>query len=480
MKFTHYIISLLIVATLSSVMTLWVYNNYIFDKEHLLKALRKDVYYMAERDVLLSPKLRTEFKTAVPSDFVKAAEKSRKAVVFIKSNAPNTNSTYDDIFYGLSTGSGVIISADGYIATNYHVIKGANKIDITLDDNRAYEAKLIGKDESTDLALLKIPAYDLNFVVIGNSDSLQIGEWVLAVGNPFKLQSSVTAGIVSAKARNINILTSQGIESFIQTDAAVNPGNSGGALINTQGDLVGICTAIKSFSGRYEGFSFAIPSNLAAKVLYDLMEYGVVQRGWLGIEIENVDNGIAQKLNLTEVSGVMISSVEKSGSAYSSGLKSLDVIHNINNVKVSNTSEFMEMIARYRPGDKISIVYSRNGIKYSVKATLRNQLNTEDLMTLTQFDIFTKLGFEIRLPDKFEKAVISPNGIIVQSVTRGSIVATSRLEPGYVITKVNNNTIKSPKQLADILEENKGKSVIIEGFYPKIPGEFPYSFVIPN
>lgn len=480
MKIKYYIIGLLGVSILSSILSIGLYERFLFNEAKWLKALRSDVHAMAEKDILLSPKLRQEFMTAVPSDFVKAAEKSRKAVVFIKSNGENSETGYDDIFQGLNTGSGVVISSDGYIATNYHVVKAATKIDITLNDNRVFEAKLVGYDESTDLALLKIPVLDLDFLVMGNSDSLMIGEWVLAVGNPFKLQSTVTAGIVSAKARNINILESQGIESFIQTDAAVNPGSSGGALINTRGDLVGICTAIKSFSGRYEGFSFAIPSNLAAKILSDLMEFGIVQRGWLGIEIENVDNDMAQKLNLSEVAGVMISSVTKEGGAYAAGLKASDVIHSVDNTKVLNISEFMEIIARHRPGDKVNIVYTRQGLKQSTQATLRNQLNSEELIAVTQYDVFKSIGIEVRLPDKYERAVISSQGIIVQSVMRGSVAARSRLEPGYFITKINNKVLKNPKQLAEILENSRGSSVIIEGFYPKVPGEFPYTFIVPE
>ena len=197
----------------------------------------------------------------------------------------------------------------------------AIKIDVTLNDNREYEARIIGVDPSTDLALLKIDAVNLDYLIFGNSDSLLIGEWVMAVGNPFRLQSTVTAGIVSAKARSINLLENQGIESFIQTDAAVNPGNSGGALINTRGDLIGICTAMQSNSGKFEGFSFAIPSNLAKKVIADLREYGVVQRGWLGIEIENIDNQMASKLALDEVAGVFVASVHKAGGAAAAGTR---------------------------------------------------------------------------------------------------------------------------------------------------------------
>ena len=203
------------------------------------------------------------------------------------------------------------MSSDGFIVTNNHVVRDAEDVEVMLNDNREYKAKIVGTDPNTDLALLKIEAEGLKFLIFGNSDSLQVGEWVMAIGNPFRLQSTVTAGIVSAKGRNINILENQGIESFIQTDAAVNPGNSGGALVNTKGELVGINTAIMSLSGNYEGFSFAVPANLAKKVVSDIRQYGFVQRGWLGVELENIDNMRAQKLHLKEVAGVYIALVTK-------------------------------------------------------------------------------------------------------------------------------------------------------------------------
>ncbi len=289
----------------------------------MIKENQEIALAVAEREMVLSDRFSQSYRSSYPTDFIHAAEMSRKAVVFIKSDANNNKSFSDDQWLHSNSGSGVIVSSDGYIVTNNHVLDGAKKIEVTLNDNRVFIADIVGADPSTDLALLKISSLDLDYLIFGNSDSLQIGEWVMAVGKPFRLQSTVTAGIVSAKARNINLLTNHGIESFIQTDAAVNPGNSGGALINTRGDLVGICTAILSHSGRYEGFSFAVPSNLAKKVINDLKEFGVVQRGWLGIEIENIDNKTAKELGLSEVSGVFISSVSKGGGASDAGLKSI-------------------------------------------------------------------------------------------------------------------------------------------------------------
>ena len=255
---------------------MYVFYNYFNPVKKIYVEQENRAIQTAERELLFSDRFNSSMRSAAPTDFVKAANESREAVVFIRSLKSIRDENYNNTF-GAATGSGVIISKDGYIVTNNHVISKGSDIEVMLNDNKEYQAEIIGHDESTDLALLKIKAdKDLPFLVFGNSDSLSIGEWVMAVGNPFRLQSTVTAGIVSAKARNINILENYGVESFIQTDAAVNPGNSGGALVNTRGELVGINAAIMTQSGNYEGFSFAIPANLARKVVKDLMEFGVV------------------------------------------------------------------------------------------------------------------------------------------------------------------------------------------------------------
>lgn len=451
-------------------LAVWVYDRYFLEKneERLSKAIA-----VAEHDLLFSERLNYAFKSSSPNDFISAAESSRKAVVFLRTKGN------DDAQFGINSGSGVVISQDGYIATNHHVVKNAIKIDVTLHDNRTFTAKLVGADPSTDLALLKIESQDLDFLIFGNSDSLMIGEWVMAVGNPFRLQSTVTAGIVSAKARSINLLENQGIESFIQTDAAVNPGNSGGALINTRGDLVGICTAIQSNSGKFEGFSFAIPSNLAKKVINDLREYGIVQRGWLGVELENVDNEMATTLQLPEVSGVFISAINKDGSAYDAGLLKYDVIIRANQVKTASISELMAQLALYKPGDKVTLNIIRNGREVIVDAILRNQLNSTDLIQSRTTEILQKIGIELREADKYEKAVIAPEGIIVVSIQNGTIIDKTKMEPGFIIVKVNDRKVSSVAMLIDYFESHKGKTIILEGYYPKIPGEFPYTFVVP-
>lgn len=461
------IVSLLSIATYHFV----VVKYFLSDEVINLKAKK-----VAENEILFSDKFSRLFRSSYPSDFISAAEDSRKAVVFIKTMIRPGELLAKNYS---NTGSGVLISEDGYIVTNQHVVQSASKVEVTLQDNRTYIAKVIGEDKNTDLALLKVEAENTNFLVFGNSDSLRIGEWVLAVGNPFRLQSSVTAGIVSAKARSINLLENQGIESFIQTDAAFNPGSSGGALVNTSGELVGIATAILSESGRYEGFSFAVPGNLARKVVADLKEFGTVQRGWLGVDIENIDNKMAEELGLNEVSGVLISHASKDGGASEAGIQNNDVIVSINNVKINNTSEFMELLGQYRPGEKLEVIYIRNKVKKMASPVLRNQLNTTDLIGVVSSGTFNELGFEVRELDSYEKAIYSPTGVKVISIQNGSIVAHTRMEPDYIITKINNKKITSIRQVKKMLEESKGKSIILEGFYPKYPGEYPYTFVVP-
>ena len=302
-KNTLIIIGISLVSTISVLLAyhFLIANNKAYILEKKARAIKA-----AENDIQFSDRFKQIFSSATPSTFIEAAENSIDAVVSIQALSKATGGSIITRIVESSDGSGVIMSQDGYIITNNHVIKDAESIAVLLNDQREYSASLIGSDESTDLALLKIESSDLPYLTFGNSDSVSVGEWVMAIGNPFKLQSTVTAGIVSAKGRNINLLQKTGIESFIQTDAAVNRGNSGGALINTNGELIGINTAILSEGGNYEGFSFAIPINLARKVINDIKEFGSVQRGWLGIEIINVDNNIANTYKLKEVGGVYL------------------------------------------------------------------------------------------------------------------------------------------------------------------------------
>lgn len=323
-----------------------------------------------------------------PTDFTLAAEKSMPAVVHIKSKKVNRNTnnsgSFEDLFdlFGGDmfrgqqppsggTGSGVIISKGGYIVTNNHVVKGADELEVTLFDNRKFKADVVGTDPATDVAVLKISEQNLPTLEFANSDDVRIGEWVLAIGNPFNLTSTVTAGIVSSKGRNINIIKDKkGLESFIQTDAAVNPGNSGGALVNTKGQLVGINTAIQSRMGVFAGYSFAIPSNLVTKVVDDIIEYGSAKRGMMGVRITELDAELANELNVDLARGVVISSVEPGGAAEAAGLKANDVITEVNGRKVVTAPELQEFVGINRPGDQIRVTIHRGKTKKEITVTL--------------------------------------------------------------------------------------------------------------
>ena len=304
-------------------------------------------------------------------NFELAADISIKSVVHIKSKfLKNEIFRYYDPFYGnryfnhpqekSGSGSGVIISSDGYIITNRHVINEAKEIEVVLNDKRTYIGEIIGEDQSTDLALIKIKAKNLPSLKFANSDNINIGQWVLAVGNPFNLNSTVTAGIISAKSRKINILNDGGIEAFIQTDAAINPGNSGGALVNTNGELIGINTAIQSNTGSYTGYGFAIPSNMVQKIFQDLKVHGVVKRAYIGIHITDITNDIKKHLQIDNLSGVLISKVLKESAAEKAGIRDHDIILNINGKDVNSTSEIHEQIIQFSPGDEIICTIKRD------------------------------------------------------------------------------------------------------------------------
>jgi serine protease Do len=450
-----------------------IYASFINPMQKIYIEESRKAMKTAETDLLFSSKLDKLFRSSQPTDFISAAKNSQEAVVFLRALSKIKDENLLNDSYSAETGSGVIISGDGYIVTNYHVIKDAAKVEAMLNDNREFVAKIVGSDPNTDLALLKIESENLDFLIFGNSDSLQVGEWVMAIGNPFRLQSTVTAGIVSAKGRNINILENQGIESFIQTDAAVNPGNSGGALVNTRGELIGINTAIMTMSGNYEGFSFAVPSNLAKKVVSDIKEYGSVQRGWLGVELENIDNNRAQKLSIPEVAGVYIALVTKGGAAYDAGLQSGDVITMLNQNKIITLPQFMEAIGTYKPGDKLRIDYIRNGKRSYTYATLRNQLNSTDFIAVRKDQELINLGFEIRDLDSYEKSKHKTEGILVVTVYRNSKIDKARMEPGFIITKINGKKIGTVNEFIEIFKSSKEK-LSLNGFYENYPGEFPY------
>ncbi len=413
-------------------------------------------------------------------DLVKASNESKLAVVYIESRSTQTGNYFGNRNVEGSTGSGVIISENGYIATNHHVIEGADAFSILLDDGREYDAKLIGSDPSSDLALLKIDAKDLPHLSFGDSDSLMVGEWVLAIGNPFRLYSTVTAGIVSAKSRNINILDDSAIESFIQTDAAVNPGNSGGALVNTRGQLMGINTAIMTYSGQYEGFSFAVPSNIAKKVLEDIREFGSTKRGWLGVVIRPVDAATAKDAGLSEVSGVIIERVNESSAADVAGLEPGDVVTKIDGQKIITSPDFIGKLGQHRPGDVLRFEYMRGGKQKEATVKLSDS-RTGTLGDISSAkapdDILIDLGMAIRDLSPNEKSRLPKGGVIVSTIQRGSQIAGANMEEKFIITRINGVPVKDVDAFKQELKR-AGSGLYLQGYYEEYPGDFAYSLAI--
>lgn len=390
----------------------------------------------------------------------------------------------------IGSGSGVIISPDGYIATNNHVVKDADKIEVILNDKRSYKGKVIGTDPNTDLALIKINENDLPFVKYGNSDDVKVGEWVLAVGNPFNLTSTVTAGIVSAKGRNINIIGSDNedpnakifpIESFIQTDAAVNPGNSGGALVSTAGELIGINTAIASQTGSYAGYSFAVPVNLVKKVMDDLLKYGEVQRAFLGITMQDVTSELAKEKDIKNVKGVYVKSVAEGGAADKAGIQEGDVITSIDNTTVNSMPELQEIVGRHRPGDQVGIVLVRAGKEKSLTAELRNKDLTTSIIKKETFDANEVLGADLaNLMPKEKSSLRIPSGVKISRLKPSSKLSTLGVREGFIITKINNKPVNNESDVTEAVNDNDG-FVTVEGIYPNTPNTTRvFSFGVKN
>ncbi|HRH66977.1 MAG TPA: Do family serine endopeptidase [Bacteroidia bacterium] len=415
---------------------------------------------------------------AVLPDLTGAADITVHAVVHVKTAYANRTSGYNPFgyspfdFWGRpresqpqeGSGSGVIITDDGYIVTNNHVVDNAEKVMVTLNDNRTFTAKVIGTDPSTDLALLKIDEKNLPFIAYGNSDNLKVGEWVMAVGNPFNLTSTVTAGIVSAKARNIGILPDQfKIESFIQTDAAVNPGNSGGALVNTRGELVGINSAIASNTGSYTGYSFAIPVNLVKKVMDDLVEFGSVQRGFIGVSIRDLDSKLAEEKGLKETQGVYVAGLTEGGAASEAGLEEGDVIIKVGEVGVNSTPQLQEQIGRFRPGDKVNVTVMRNGTEKTLAVVLRNK--DGDTKIVKNDQVLNLLGgtFENIRPDDQSKLGIK-GGVRISKLLAGKL-RSAGIREGFIITSIDKKPIRTMDDLENALKTKQG-GVLIEGVYP--------------
>jgi serine protease Do len=462
---------------------------------------RKEVVFQKAEDYSLIHRA-SGMPAAAELDFSAQAEKVTPAVVNIKAKRPAPGMAQNDLFrdfFGGSpffmeppqqqnqpkerenaaTGSGVIISKDGYIVTNNHVVADATELEVSLTDKRTYKAKVIGTDPSTDLAVIQIKESNLPVLAFGNSDAVKVGSWVLAVGSPFNLTSTVTAGVVSAKARNISLLRERSnvpVESFIQTDAAINPGNSGGALVNLNGDLIGINTAIASPTGAYSGYGFAVPVNLVTKVVEDIIKYGSVQRGFLGIVIRDLDGNLAKEKDLSISEGILVDSVNKESAAREAGIQKGDVIVKVEGKKVSSVGELQEQIARHRPGDKVSLTINREGKEMAMSTTLKNKEGKSEVTKSERKEIFEVLGAEFaELTAKDRKNAKVEQGVKVSKIFPGGKLRTQTdMKDGFIITKVDKQLVSSVKELAALLEKKSG-GVMLEGVYDDLPGNYYFA-----
>jgi Do/DeqQ family serine protease len=437
-------------------------------------------------------------------DFTPAATSATPAVVHIKTRTKAKQATvqqrqrnpfadmfgdeFGDFFGGgprmipeqRAGGSGVIITQDGYIVTNNHVINGADEINVTLNNKKTYKATVVGADASTDLAVIKIETKGLPYLIYGNSDDAKLGQWVLAIGYPLTLDVTVTAGIVSAKARRLGINNRQSdvaIESFIQTDAAVNPGNSGGALINTNGELIGINSAIASPTGSYAGYSYAIPVNIVKKVVTDIVKFGAVQRAFIGVQYLPEGEEISEEIKKNnpgykEGEGVYVVDVMAGGAAADAGLKKADIVTKINGVSVTNGAELQEQVARYKPSDKISLTYIRGGKENTVSLVLKNKAGNTNIVK--NDGVLEKLGAELASVDsKTAAANEITGGIVVKRINEG-LLKKSRMQEGFIITSINDQPLKTLTDLERAIAANKGRKIKVEGIYPGYEGTYAY------
>ncbi len=472
--------SVLIISLVSSLGALYLDRKVFRDSEQPYQSI-------SERQTDILSKYFSDTLPAFGANvnFVAPAQRVKSSVVHIRSSWDKTPENlrqyhrevpgFDDFFSdpgpkNESSGSGVILTDQGFIVTNHHVIDEASKVEVVLDNKQSYQAEIIGSDPTTDLALLKINANGLPFVKYGNSDALQIGEWVLAIGNPFDLTSTVTAGIISGKGRSINLLrekSSLAIESFIQTDAAVNPGNSGGALVNLRGELVGINTAIASPTGSYSGYSFAVPSNLVKKVVDDLQKYGVVQRGLLGVSIMDIDAGLAKENNLSSNEGVFVREVGEGSAAAEAGILKGDILMALNGKKTGSVPELQELVGRFRPGEKVKITLLRGSEEKTLTVTLKNQNGNTRI---------TRKEKEENLEIKELQAIVAPvsekkmqelgisYGVEIKNLT-GSRLEKLGIPEGFIIQKLDKQAVKSPEQLRQ-LYRRASEAILLEGLAP--------------
>jgi serine protease Do len=381
----------------------------------------------------------------------------------------------------MGTGSGVIVSSDGYIVTNNHVIDQADEIEVTLHNNDTYKAKIIGTDRSTDIALLQIRKDGLDALPFGNSDLVEVGEWVMAIGNPFNLNSTVTAGIISAKGRNINIIDDKSaIEAFIQTDAAINPGNSGGALVDLNGELIGINTAIASPTGAYAGYGFAIPASIVKKVVEDFMKYGMVQRAYLGIMIRDIDSKLIKDEKLKVSEGAFVDSITEKSAAGEAGILTGDVITRVSESPVLQSADLLEQIGRHRPGDEVEVTVDRRGKEMTFTVKLADQKGVRKLVSKDQQDILDILGASFENIDRTtaEKLGIE-GGVKIKELKNGLLKNQAGISEGFIITGINHEKVATVDDIRKALKDHKG-GVLIQGIYENYPGELYFAFGIPE
>lgn len=457
------ILSIVLYSALGGALTLGAYKLFIEEPQAIF-----------EKTAAQSGIVETNYSNAISSamentDFTVAAEKTLNAVVHVKNTSYKTvRDPYKEYFYGqgsgskqysqVGTGSGVIISSDGYIITNNHVIKGASEIEVTLNNKKVLKATLIGADPTNDIALLKVDSNELPYIPFGNSDSVKVGEWVLAVGNPYNLTSTVTAGIVSAKARDLG--GNSGVDSFIQTDAAVNPGNSGGALVNTRGELIGINTAISSMTGSFVGYSFAVPSNIAKKVIEDLMEFGNVQTAILGVRGGELNNAAAENLEIANTEGFYISEVTENSGAAKAGLKANDIIVQLNEIKISTYADLTGFLRSKRPDDVVLVTFIRNGKTQKANVVLtKNEIST-----------ISTLGLALKNLDGSElKKYNISNGVKITDITNKEL-AYYGVKKGFIITSINNEKVYKVDDVTNMIT-NKAQNEVLRIEMLNLKGE---------
>lgn len=463
-----------IIAFSAGILGAWTYQNFYFKKELFPAASTIENVQRNLSVDFKSPSPTPRVNADLPVSFVEASEKSMESVVFIKNFSGTDYRRYSmfDFFFGergaapqqVSTGSGVIISQDGYIITNNHVIDRAETIEV-VHQRRTYKAELVGVDANTDIAVLKIEAEHLPAIRKGSSRELKIGEWVIAVGNPFNLTSTVTAGIVSAKERQINILGGDfPLESFIQTDAAINPGNSGGALVNINGELVGINTAILSRTGSYTGYGFAVPVDIATKVANDLIKYGEVQKAIPGVDVVEITPELAKEMGLKSLNGVIVTHVIKDGAAENSGIRKHDVITAVNGAEIKTKGNYEEALSYFYPGDKISLDYLRNNTRNTVQLTLQN-LEGGTGVIKREYYSSALLGARLESVNAIERDRLGiSHGIKITGLSRGYL-SDLGLGNGFVITQINGKAARNPSVVGEFLEKYSGK-LLLEGVTP--------------